>query len=88
MANKRGFKRYANGYEAWWIKDHPHEDVLRDASRGVCAFPEEQIVLMHYGVVVVFLETIDDLKKIEKDMHLVVEDIYYGDTDETIKIKL
>lgn len=83
MAYKRGFKRYTNGYEAWWIKDHPHEKILRDVRRGIFAFPEEKIVVMHHGAVVVFLETIDDLDKLEKDMHLTVEDVYFGDEDIT-----
>lgn len=83
MAYKRGFKRYTNGYEAWWIKDHPHEKILRDVRRGIFAFPKEKIVVMHHEVVVVFLETIDDLIKLEEDMHLTVEDVYCGDEDIT-----
>ena len=85
MAYKRGFKRYTNGYEAWYIEDHPHKDVLRDFRRGIFAFPEEKIVVMHNGAVVVFLETINDLDKLEKDMHLIVKDVYFGDEDITIK---
>ena len=84
MAYKRGFKRYTNGYEAWYIEDHPHKDVLRDFRRGIFAFPEEKIVVMHNGAVVVFLETINDLDKLEKDMHLIVKDVYFGDEDITI----
>lgn len=41
---------------------------------------------MHDGTVVVFLETIDDLIKLEKDMHLTVKDVYLGDEDRTIHI--
>lgn len=84
MSHKRGFKRYTNGYEAWYIEDHPHKDVLRDFRRGIFAFPEEKIVVMHDGTVVVFLETINDLDKLEKDMHLIVKDVYFGDEDITI----
>lgn len=84
MAYKRGFKRYTNGYEAWYIEDHSHKDVLRDFRQGIFAYPEEKIVVMHYGTVVVFLETIDDLIKLEEDMHLIVKDVYFGDEDITI----
>lgn len=84
MAYKRGFKRYTNGYEAWYIEDHPHKDVFRDFRRDIFAYPEEKIVVMHDGAVVVFLETIDDLIKLEENMHLTVKDVYFGDEDKTI----
>lgn len=83
MAAKRGFKRYTNGYEAWYIDEHPHKDVLRDVSRGIFAFPEEKIVIMHDGTIVMFLESIDDLVRIEKEMRLKTKDVYYSDEDRT-----
>ena len=85
---KRGFKRYTNGYEAWWIELHPREKVLRDINQPVHAFPEEKIVLMHdtsiNSVPVVFLKTIDELYSIEDQMNLKAKDIYFYDTDKTI----
>lgn len=81
---KRGFKRYTNGYEAWWLENHPNEAVLRDVNQLVCAFPDDKIVIMHGGVPVVFLKNIDELRSIEDQMHLKVKDVYYHDEDITI----
>lgn len=64
---------YANGYTAHWIDMHPHGKIFRDVNNGtnVVAFPEEQIVLLHQcGTVVMFLKSIGDLDRIEKEMHL------------------
>lgn len=64
---------YANGYTAHWIDMHPHGKAYRDVNNGMSAvaFPNEQIVLLHRcGTIVLFLETLDDLDRIEQEMHL------------------
>lgn len=64
---------YANGYTAHWIDMHPKGKAYRDINNGwgIVAFHEEQIVLLHRdGIVVMFLETLDDLYRIEQEMHL------------------
>lgn len=65
---------YSNGYTAHYIDMHPHGKVYRDIHNGsgIVAFPEEQIVLLQqYGSIVMFLKSIDDLDRIEQEMHLV-----------------
>ena len=67
---------YSNGYTAHWIDMHPHGKVYRDVNNGLgyVAFPDEQIMLLHRdGPVVMFLNTIEDLDRIEKRMKLEIE---------------
>lgn len=65
---------YANGYTAHWIDMHPHGKTYRtlDNASGLVALPDEQIMLLHRdGPIVMFLETLNDLDRIEKEMRLV-----------------
>ena len=66
-------RRYQNGYEAHIIDNHPHGNIYRDPhnSTGIMAQPDETIMLLQdCGVVVMFLNTIDDLNRIEGEMNL------------------
>lgn len=66
-------RKYNNGYEAHWIDIHPHGEIYRDVHNnlGYVAFPDEQIMLLNNsGVVVVFLNSLSDLDRIEKELHL------------------
>ena len=64
-------RKYTNGYETWWIDRHPHRDVLRDINQCLHAFPEEQLVILHDGTIVMFITDLDLLNKIEKEMKLI-----------------
>ena len=73
QASRSLIRQYSNGYTAHWIDMHPHCKIFRDVNNGtdVVAFPEEQIVLLNQcWVVVMFLDSTDDLDRIEKEMHL------------------
>ena len=73
MTAESVLRKYTNGYEAHLIDKHPHGLTYRDPRRplGYGAFPEEKIMLLQrYGCVVMFLETMEDLDRIEKQMHL------------------
>lgn len=66
-------RRYSNGYEAHWIDSHPHGEIYRDVHNrlGIVAIPNEQIMLLNSsGVVVVFLESITDLDRVQEELHL------------------
>lgn len=66
-------RKYANGYEAHWIDSHPHGKTYRDVHNGLgyVALPNEQIMLLNSsGVVVVFLESLSDLDRMEEELHL------------------
>ena len=66
-------RKYTNGYEAHWIDGHPHGKTSRDVHNGLgyVALPNEQIMLLNgSGVVVVFLERLSDLDKMEKELKL------------------
>ena len=64
---------YANGYEAHWIDSHPHGKMYRDVHNGLgyVAFPDERIMLLNSsGIVVVFLESLSELDRMEEELHL------------------
>lgn len=66
-------RKYTNGYEAHWIDGHPHGKTYRDVHNGLgyVAYPNEQIMLLNSSwVVVVFLESLSDLDKMEKELKL------------------
>lgn len=66
-------RKYSNGYEAHWIDMHPHGKTYRDVHNclGYIAFPCEEIMLLNNsGVVVIFLESLTDLERIEKELRL------------------
>ena len=66
-------RRYENGYVACYIDRHPHGSMYRDPHNqtGVSALPAEQIMLLNRcGIVVVFLEAVGDLDRMEKELHL------------------
>lgn len=66
-------RKYANGYEAHWIDSHPHGKTYRNVHNGLgyVALPNEQIMLLNCsGVVVVFIESLSDLDKMEKELKL------------------
>ena len=65
--------KYTNGYEAHWIDGHPHGKTYRDIHNGLgyVALPNEQIMLLNgSGVVVVFLESLSGLDRMEKELKL------------------
>lgn len=67
------FRKYENGYEAYLIDRHPHGKIYRDPHNpsGIVALPQESIMLVNsLWVVVMFLETTEDLNRIEKEMNL------------------
>ena len=67
------FRKYENGYEAYLIDEHPHGKIYRDPHNpsNIVALPQESIMLVNsLRVVVMFLETIEDLNNIEKEMNL------------------
>ena len=66
-------RKYTNGYEAHWIDDHLHGKTYRDVHNGLgyVALPDEQIMLLNgSGVVVVFLESLSDLDRMEEELRL------------------
>lgn len=66
-------RKYTNGYEAHWIDGHPHGKTYRDVHNGLgyVALPDEQIMLLNgSGVVVVFLESLSDLDRMEEELRL------------------
>lgn len=66
-------RKYSNGYEAHWIDMHPHGKIYRDVHNNLdyFAFHKEQIMLLNTsGVVVVFLNGLSDLDRMEKELHL------------------
>lgn len=66
-------REYTNGYEAHWIDSHPHGKRYRDVHNGLgyVALPDEQIMLLNgSGVVVVFIESLSDLDRMEEELHL------------------
>lgn len=73
QAEQSLIRRYSNGFEAHWIDKHPHGRFYRlvgDEST-VSAFLEETIMLLNTsGVVVMFLEKMEDLDRIEREMRL------------------
>lgn len=73
MAARSIIRRYENGYEAHLIDVHPHGKIYRDQHNpsDIVAFPEESIMLLtKYWTVVMFLNTIEDLNRIETEMNL------------------
>lgn len=73
MAKQSLLRRYENGYEAHDIDKHPHGKIFRDPHNpsGIVALPERSIMLLNTcGVVVVFLNNIEDLNRIECAMNL------------------
>lgn len=73
QAERSLIRRYSNGFEAHWIDKHPHGRFYRlvgDEST-VTAFLEETIMLLNTsGVVVMFMEKMEDLDRIEREMRL------------------
>ena len=66
-------RKYTNGYEAHWIDDHLHGKTYRDAHNGLgyVALHNEKIMLLNgFGVVVVFLEILSDLDRMEEELRL------------------
>lgn len=63
-------KKYTNGYEAHWIDKHFNRNVFRDVNYYLHAFPEEQIVVLMNGIVVVYLKELKDLEELEKSLKL------------------
>ena len=73
MAKASLIRRYENGYEAHAIDKHPHGKTYRNPHNptGIVAFPEEGIMLLtSTWSVVMFLDTIEDLNRIECEMKL------------------
>lgn len=73
MAAASLLRKYENGYEAHLIDKHPHGKTYRTLGNpsGLLAYPEESIMLLNrYWTVVMFLETIEDLDRIEFEMNL------------------
>jgi len=73
MARASLLRSYENGYEAHLIDKHPHGSIYRTYNNqsGLYAFPEESIMLLNrYWSVVMFLETTEDLDRIEAQMNL------------------
>lgn len=67
------FRKYTNGYEAHLIDGHPNGKIYRDPHNpsGLVALPEESIMLLtECWSVVMFLNTIEDLNRIENEMNL------------------
>jgi len=73
MAKVLPFRKYENGYEAHAIDKHPHGKTYRDPHNpsGIVALPQESIMLLtSTWSVVMFLNTIEDLNRIECEMKL------------------
>ena len=73
MAKSSLIRRYENGYEAHYIDRHPYGKFYRAVGNasGRTAFPEETIMLLNsQWSVVMFLETTEDLDRIECEMNL------------------
>ena len=74
MAANSLIRKYTNGYEAHYIDKHPRGETYRDPSQplGYGAYSEEKIMLLNScWCVVVFLETMEDLERIEGEMKLI-----------------
>jgi len=72
MAAESLIRRYENDYEAHVIDKHPHGKMYRDPHNpsDIVAYPEESIMLLHLGTVVVFLNNISDLNRTENELKL------------------
>ena len=73
MAKQSLLRRYENGYEAHVIDKHPHGKTYRDPHNpsDIVALPQESIMLLtSTWSVVMFLDTIEDLNRIECEMNL------------------
>ena len=67
---KTPFRKYTNGYEAWNIECHPQSEFLRSVNNVLCALPGEIIVIMHHGIVVLYVKDLRNLDELEKEMGL------------------
>ncbi len=63
-------KKYTNGYEAHWIDRHPKRFIFRDVDFYLTALPDEKIVILKDGVIVMYLPELPDLNKLEKELAL------------------
>lgn len=64
-------KKYTNGYEAWYINQHPHGNTFRSPGYSPCAYDNETIVLLNESwCVVMYIKNTDELATIENQMKL------------------
>ncbi len=70
--NSKIIKRYTNGYEVFYIDEHPWKSIFRNENATPHAYPEEDFVIMHpSGVVVMFIKDMEQLKEVETRMNLI-----------------